>query len=147
VRLSNSPNIDAEFGSWCKNRSKNGATRTRFCAHRHPTYWVIAGPGASDRKVKPARAADPQALGGGINADDLRIEAQADHDLAGVVVLRRGSGVPESRGRDALGMARRSASISLISSAFQRSMKATACLISSDIGLSSTTTPPFRSSA
>ena len=35
--------------------------------------------------------------------------------------------------------------ISLFSSAFQRSMKRTACLISSDTGLSSTTTPPFRS--
>jgi hypothetical protein len=37
------------------------------------------GQALADRKVQPVGAADPQALGGGIYAEDvLRIEAQAD---------------------------------------------------------------------
>ena len=46
----------------------------------------------SCRKVQPLRAADPQAIGGGIDAGEhLRIEAQADRGCACAVVVRRGS--------------------------------------------------------
>ena len=46
----------------------------------------------SCRKVQPLRTADPQALGGGIDAGEhLRIEAQADRGCAGAVVVRRGN--------------------------------------------------------
>jgi hypothetical protein len=73
---------------------------------------IIAGPPGA-RCVQPGCAADPQTLGGGIDAgEDLCVEAQTDRGRARVVVLRNGS----SQGcwRYTLGWPRRSAVLSLI---------------------------------
>jgi hypothetical protein len=74
-------------------------------------YWLGLSPVIQElfgRKVQPCRAADPEPLGGGVDASEhLRIEAQADSGRARVVVPQRVNGQHGSSGRGALCWPRR----------------------------------------